>query len=190
MICEKIIRKAEILNNFIVYEPKLREGIFIIPTDTVYGISCNARSSKLVEKLRKIKKTKQPFSIIAPSKKWIHKNCIVTKDAKKWLTKLPGPYTLILKLKNKRAVAKTVYNNDNNTIGVRIPDHWVAKIAGRLKMPLITTLANVSGGNYMKSLDNLDPKIKNNVNLIISVGKKHGHLSTIVNLVENEIIKR
>ena len=167
MLCEKTIRRAEILGNFAVYELKLREGIFITPTDTVYGISCNARSPKLVEKLRKIKKTKQPFSVIAPSKKWIHQNCVVTKDAKKWLAKLPGPYTLILKLKNKRAVAKTVYNNENDTIGIRIPNHWVAKIAGRLKMPLVTTLANVSGGNYMKSLDDLDCRIKNNVDLII-----------------------
>lgn len=190
MICEKTIRKSELLNNFSFYEKKLREKVFIAPTDTVYGISCNARSSKLVNQIRKIKKTKQPFSVIAPSKKWIHQNCVITKEAKEWLKKLPGPYTLILELKNKKAVTKEVYNNENDTLGIRIPDHWISKVAGRLKIPLVTTLANVSGGDYMKSLDNLDLRIKNNVDLIVSVGKKQGHPSTIINLVEHEVIKR
>jgi L-threonylcarbamoyladenylate synthase len=190
MISEKTIRKAELLANVQFYEKKLKEGIFIIPTDTVYGLSCNAKSPKLVENLRKIKKSKQPFSVIAPSKKWIYENCVITKDAKKWIAKLPGPYTLILKLKNKRAVAKSVYNADNCSLGVRIPDHWSSKIVARLKFPLISTLANVSGEDYMKSLDDLDLKIKNKVNLIVSVGKKRGHPSTIINLVENKVIKR
>ncbi len=190
MLSEKTVGKLEVLHNLASFEKKLKEGIFVIPTDTVYGISCNARSPKLVQELRKIKKTKQPFSVIAPSKKWIHENCVVTKDAKKWLAKFPGPYTLVLKLKNKRAVTKSVYNNENNTLGVRIPDHWISKIASKLKIPLVTTLANVSGGEYMESLDNLDKRIKDNVDLIISVGKKHGHLSTIINLVEKEVIKR
>ena len=76
MISEKTIRKAELLANVQFYEKKLKEGIFIIPTDTVYGLSCNAKSPKLVENLRKIKKSKQPFSVIAPSKKWIYENCV------------------------------------------------------------------------------------------------------------------
>ncbi|GAG45638.1 unnamed protein product, partial [marine sediment metagenome] len=67
---------------------KLRNSVFIYPTDTIYGIGCNALNSKLVKRIRRIKKRdNKPFSVIAPSKKWIYDNCEVDR---KILKKLPG----------------------------------------------------------------------------------------------------
>lgn len=74
-------------------------AIFIYPTDTVYGIGCDAGNSKSVAKVREIKQTKQPFSVIAPSKKWIkHKLKIMHTE---YLKRLPGQYTLIFTKKRK-----------------------------------------------------------------------------------------
>ena len=91
-----IIQLNEIKDSLI---SELIKSIFIYPTDTIYGIGCNAEESKLVEKIREIKnRDKKPFSIIAPSIKWILENCETTeKEISKYL---PGPYTLILKKKN------------------------------------------------------------------------------------------
>ena len=73
-----------------------RGSLFIHPTDTIYGIGCNAQNSNSVKKIRKLKaRSANPFSIIAPSFEWINENCIITKQAEEWLKKLPGPYTLI-----------------------------------------------------------------------------------------------
>ena len=94
-------------------------AIFIYPTDTIYGLGCDAENNESIGLIRKIKyrDKDKPISIIAPSKEWIKKHCIVED---KLLEKyLPGPYTLILKKKDKNFL-KTVSSNDS--LGVRIPD--------------------------------------------------------------------
>ena len=165
-------------------------AVFIYPTDTIYGIGCNALDKKAVDKIRQLKeRPTNPFSIIAPSKKWITENCIITKEAKEWLNKLPGPYTLILKLKNKNAIAKSV-NQGEETIGIRIPNHWFSGVVQELGFPIVTTSANRSGRPFMTTLEDLDSTIKDGVDFIIDEGEKKGRPSKIVNLVEGKIKER
>ena len=86
-----------------VIESILEGSVFIYPTDTIYGIGCNATNSDSVKKIRKLKgRLSNPFSVIAPSVEWIKENCVVAKDGEEWLKKLRGPYTLIFKLKNRK----------------------------------------------------------------------------------------
>jgi len=162
---------------------KMRSGaIMIYPTDTIYGIGCNALIGKAVEKIRKIKnRNTMPFSVIAPSRQWIMENCIVTAQAEKWIRKLPGRLTLILKLKNKNAIS-TAVNNGWDTIGVRIPENWFTKLVEAAGVPFVTTSANISGQDYMTSIDDLDPEIKSRVDYIIYTGEKRGRPSQLVDL--------
>ena len=56
---------------------QILEGkIFIYPTDTVYGLGCNAFDEISVNKIKRIKKREdmKHFSVIAPSKEWILNN--------------------------------------------------------------------------------------------------------------------
>jgi L-threonylcarbamoyladenylate synthase len=164
--------------------------VFIHPTDTIYGIGCDATNDEAVERVRKIKQREEmPFSVIAPSKKWIYDNCDVKSNAFKWIEKLPGPYTLIFKLINKEAVSKHV-NCGWGTIGVRIPKHWFSEVIAELGFPVVSTSANIAGEAFMTSIDDLDSKIR--VDFIIYEGEKKGKPSTIINLVEEkeEIIER
>ena len=163
---------------------------FIYPTDTIYGIGCSALNEKLVSKIRKLKQSSQPFSVIVPNKEWIYDNCIITENAEEWIRKLPGPYTLLLKLKNKKAVAKNVHNYDINgdvIIGVRMPNHWFLSISYTLKIPIITTSANITGQNFMTSLDDLDIALRNGVDYVFYEGPKKGTPSTIVNLAGSQV---
>ncbi len=161
------------------------KAVFIYPTDTIYGIGCNALDEKSVNKIRKLKDSSQPFSVIVPSKEWIYENCVVTEEAEEWIRKLPGPYTLLLRLKNKKAVAKNVHNYDMNgdvILGVRMPNHWFLTISYSIKLPIVTTSANLTGQNFMTSLDDLDPNMHNKVDYIFYDGPKKGTPSTIVHL--------
>ena len=168
----------------------LRGAVFIHPTDTIYGIGCNAQLSSAVKKVRKLKaRATNPFSVIAPSLEWIHENCIVTEDAEEWLEKLPGPYTLILKLKNN-CVAKSV-NSGLSTLGVRIPNHWIRKLATEAEVPVVTTSVNRANEEYMTSLEDLDSSIKGGIDFMIYEGRKEGKPSRIIDLTKDaRVIER
>ena len=187
-----ILSKEEFEQEKYAIKTKLEENspIFIYPTDTIYGLGCNALSKEAIEKVRIAKqRTQNPFSVIAPSKEWIMENCIVDNSGKEWLKKLPGPYTLIFKIK-KQCVAENVAPG-LKTLGVRIPDHWFSKFAQELGIPIVTTSANKSSEDFMTSLDDLDPDIKSRVDFIVYEGEKIGRPSKIVDLTNKEkIIQR
>jgi len=157
--------KKEILNG----------KIFIYPTDTVYGIGCNALVKEAVLKIREIKKREQkPFSIIAPSFGWIERNCIIDVDLKKYF---PGPYTVILKKKNKNFLS---YVSEGDTIGVRIPNHKFTKRIQFSGVPFITTSVNFSGEKPANKIEEIPQEIINQVDFIFNSGELSGKPSTIV----------
>ena len=177
---EYYLKRQEIISKVI------KGAIFIYPTDTIYGIGANAMNHDAVKMVREAKaRYTMPFSVIAPSKEWIRENCEVNDVVEEWLEKLPGPYTLILKLKNLGAVEQNV-NSGMDTIGVRIPDYWTTEIAKDTGLPIVTTSANITTKGFMTSLENLDHDVKNKMDFIIYVGELKGKPSKIVDLTKKE----
>jgi L-threonylcarbamoyladenylate synthase len=191
-----IIAKEDLDNSKRKYLRLMKSKVFIYPTDSIYGIGCDATNDALVAKVRKLKKsTLQPFSIIAPSKEWVYQNCVVDEKHKIYVESLgkkiliagkKNCFTLILKLKNKNAVAKNV-NQGMDTLGVRIPEHWISDVVKELGVPIVTTSANPTGENFMTSLDDLNDSIKEGVDFIIYEGEKHGVPSTIIHYNEEDV---
>ncbi|MBI2549325.1 threonylcarbamoyl-AMP synthase [Candidatus Woesearchaeota archaeon] len=179
----EILTKEEVFLRDAELGERIRKGaLFIYPTDTIYGIGCSALHEAAVKKVRAAKlRYDRPFSIIPPTKDWIVEHCSITTKRKSWLAKLPGPYTLILPLKDTEAIAPSV-NNGLNTLGIRIPKHWITSFVTKLGIPIITTSANQSGGNFMTSLDDLHPKIKAKMDFIIYEEELQGKPSTVVDL--------
>ncbi|MDP6265596.1 MAG: L-threonylcarbamoyladenylate synthase [Candidatus Woesearchaeota archaeon] len=188
----RVLSKKEFENQKDIIRTNLKEKspIFIYPTDTIYGIGCNATNKEAVEKIRNIKLRKEnPFSVIAPSKEWIDENCIVNENAKDWVKRLPGPYTLVLKTKNQCVAENVAPKKD--TLGVRIPDHWFSNFVTEINIPLVTTSANKSNEDFMTSLDDLDPEIKSKVDFIVDEGEKKCKPSRIIDLTDDvKVIER
>jgi len=183
-----IISKQQFLKNKKFYIKKIKQGsVFIYPTDTIYGIGCISTNKKSITRIKQLKqRTNKPFSIIVPSKNWILKNCKINKNSKKRLKKLPGKYTLILELKNK----KEAPNKNISTIGIRIPKNWFSKVVKEINTPMITTSVNISNEPYMTSLIDLNKEIKSKVDFIIYQGYLNNKPSKMINLITNQIIKR
>ena len=188
----RVLSKEEFENQKDAIRTDLIENcpVFIYPTDTIYGIGCNALNKEAVEKIRDIKQRKNnPFSVIAPSKEWIDENCVINENVKDWIKRLPGPYTLILKTK-KQCVAENVAPG-LDTLGVRIPDHWFTNFVNEAGIPIISTSVNKSNEDFMTSLDDLDSEIKSRVDFIINEGVKKTKPSRIIDLTDEEkVIER
>ncbi len=165
---------------------EIKQGkIFIYPTDTIYGIGCDATNKQSVNKIKSIKSRDKdkPLSVIAPSIDWIKKNCI-TKNTN--LDKyFPGPYTLILKKKNPKFL-QHVSNTDS--LGIRIPDNFFTRIIQDSNLPFITTSVNLQGEPFLTNIKDLKPEIKNKVDIIINQGPLTGEPSTLI--INGKEIKR
>ena len=162
----RIVKSSKVNIEEILKE--ITEGkIFIYPTDTIYGLGCDAENKDSVEKIKKIKRRDidKPLSVIAPSIEWIKENLTIDTNLDKYL---PGPYTIILKKKNPDFL-KHVSNTDS--IGIRIPDNEFTKIIQNSNKPFITTSVNLSGETAIKSIKEIPKEIKDKIDIIIDSGK-------------------
>lgn len=160
----------------------IREGkIFLYPTDTVYGLGCDAENRRAVERLRELKGAKHPLSVIAPSKRWVIKNLFPHP----YLRLLPGPYTLILLKRNPKFL---YWVSSGRTLGIRIPKHPFTSILQKSGKPFITTSANLSGKPTIKNPDELEFE----VDVVIDAGKLSGKPSILIDLTDSNprIIRR
>jgi len=158
--------------------------IFIYPTDTLYGIGCDATNQQAVDKIKdiKVRDREKPLSIIAPSIEWIEQNCIVDVDINKYL---PGAYTLILKKKNKDFLS---WVSNNDSLGIRIPDNDFCRQVQKSGVPFITTTVNLAGEPFAINTNDISQEIKKQVDHIIDIGELSGRPSTLV--IDGKEIKR
>jgi len=165
----------------------IRKGnIFIYPTDTVYGIGCNALKEESVKKIKQMKGRDdvKPLSVIAPSKQWILNH---TKASKELVEKyLPGPYTLLVEKKDSKFLS---YVSPTDILGVRIPKHPFTGMIKKADVPFITTSANISGEKPPSKLEDISPELLKKADVIIDGGKLSGTPSTII-LPDGKEMKR
>ncbi|MFA5987324.1 MAG: Sua5/YciO/YrdC/YwlC family protein [Candidatus Paceibacterota bacterium] len=191
-INSKIIDKKTALEKASDLIAKIKSGaIFIYPTDTIYGIGCDATNKNSVIKIREIKqRAEQPFSVIAPNKGWIWENCKITSDEQKDIDqKLPGNYTFFIETLKSNSVSSAINPSENNsTLGVRIPKHWFTEIVQTSNTPFVTTSVNITGGKFMNDLPDLDIAIIEKVDIIVYDGPGSGHVSEKIDLRKNKLV--
>ena len=131
--------------NFKETTAALKNGaVLVLPTDTVYGLVCDAANEKAVEKIFEIKKRdkQKPLAVFVKDLEMAKKYAVITKDQKELLNKSwPGAVTFVLEAKS--GLASLVYKN--KTIAMRIPDFGlIRKIFKEFENPLAQTSANIS----------------------------------------------
>lgn len=119
-------------------------GVVVFPSDTVYGLLCDATNKKAVDRLFKIKKRSKtrPIGVYAKDIKMVKTLAQFTK-APRALAKnfWPGALTLVLRAKQDLAGITTKHG----TIGLRMPDSkLIFTFFKKINYPLAQTSANVS----------------------------------------------
>jgi tRNA threonylcarbamoyl adenosine modification protein (Sua5/YciO/YrdC/YwlC family) len=121
--------------------------VIAYPTDTVYGLGCDALNKKAIDRLYAIKGMDRghPLAFICPDLSDIARYAIVEKYHYRILKRLlPGPYTFILVA--TREVPKMLHTSKRKTVGIRVPDNPVAiAIVRALGRPMVSTTAQRSG---------------------------------------------
>ncbi|MDD4631836.1 MAG: L-threonylcarbamoyladenylate synthase [Proteiniphilum sp.] len=119
----------------------LREGgIVIYPTDTLYGIGCDALNVRAVEKicdLKGINPQKSNLSIICNDLSIMSEYAKVSTPTFKLMKRnLPGPFTFILPTTSS---LPKIYKN-KKTVGIRVPDNNIIReIVSQMGNPVLNT---------------------------------------------------
>lgn len=169
----------------------LRQGkIIAYPTETVYGLGCDVKDRKAVNKIYKIKgkSEKKALLFLVSGIKMAKEYVVFDKQALKLAKEYwPGALSLILPLTEK---GKKIFKRTDG--GVRISGNKIATaIVRKLKNPIISTSANLSNQPSALSAKEVEEYFKDKKNkpdLILDAGKlKKSKGSTIVSLINKEL---
>lgn len=162
-------------------------GIVAFPTDTVYGLGAGAFDPAGVDRLYAVKGRNQSKAIAvlladADQLSLVAEN--LPESARKIAAAFwPGPLTLVV----PRHPAVPAIVSQTATLGVRIPDHPVARRLIRLAGPLAVTSANLSGGDNTTTAAEVMAQLGKKIDLILDGGTTPGGVpSTVVDCTRPE----
>jgi L-threonylcarbamoyladenylate synthase len=145
-------------------------GIILYPTDTVWGIGCDATNPEAVKKIYALKQREESKSMIVlmnGGRMLYNVFKDVPEVAFQIMDLTDKPTTLILD--NPRNVAPNIIAEDK-TLGVRlVKEPFCFKLMERMKKPLVSTSANVSGMPTPNSFKEIDHHILDGVDYIVNL---------------------
>ena len=164
-------------------------GIGIFPTDTVYGIGCDAFNLKALKNLYKIKKRdlNKPINMLVSSidmvKNYVKK--IHPIEQKLMENFWPGDLTIIF---DKSKIVPDLLTSNKSTVGIRMPNNQIClEIISKMGVPLAMSSANLSYNPPDCKLSDLLLDFTEKVDFILDDGELVGFPSTIVRIENNEL---
>lgn len=143
-------------------------GTLIYPTETCYGIGCDATNPDAVRQIYDIKqrpREKKLTCIVADRSMADQYGDLTTAEQNICDTLMPGPLTLVTE-KHDRLPSIV-----NHKFAFRIPAHErCRRLSRELGAPIIATSANRSGQPASYSIDEIDPTVREQVDTIIDAG--------------------
>lgn len=167
-------------------------GLILYPTDTVWGIGCDATNEEAVEKVYRLKQRPDSKALI----------CLVSniRMLERHVYEVPEPAYDLVELSTRPTtiiydqpmnVAKNLVADDD-TLAIRVAsDEFCQRLTARMKRPLVSTSANISGRPTPGSFAEIDEEILKGVDYIVNLHreKKNGPPSSIIKLGNNGLVK-
>lgn len=149
--------------------PVLKQGgLILYPTDTIWGIGCDATNSEAIKKVYALKNREEKKSLIilvdsiAMLEKYVDNP---SPELLSFIATAQKPTTAIF---NKAINLPSVLINEDGSIAVRIPkDDFCVSLIHEFKKPLVSTSANISGEPSPQNFNEVSEKIKSGVDYIV-----------------------
>ncbi|MFT4832421.1 MAG: L-threonylcarbamoyladenylate synthase [Psychroserpens sp.] len=170
----------------------LKGGIILYPTDTIWGIGCDATNTEAVAKIYALKKRANTKTMI----------CLVANDfmLEQHVQKVPDVAFDIIDMATKpttivydhpKGVAKSLIAEDD-TLAIRVAsDKFCQYLIQRLKKPLVSTSANIAGAPTPASFKEISPEILKGVDYVVNLDrdKEKSTPSSIIKLGNDGTVK-
>jgi L-threonylcarbamoyladenylate synthase len=176
----------------------LKSGkVILYPTDTIWGIGCDATQPKVVERIYKLKKRFESKSMIVlldqPEKLVLYVKK-VHPVAYELIDRYNEPLTIIYP--NAMNVASNVIAEDG-TLAIRVvKDEFCRRMIALFKRPVVSTSANLSGEPAPVSFSRISEEIINGVDHVVNCNRQgiiRTKPSTIIRILDNgeiEVIRK
>lgn len=162
-----------------------RGGLILYPTDTIWGIGCDATNADAIERVYALKNRPGAKALI----------CMVSdfKMLNQYVSDIPEVAYDILKYAVKPTtiiydkpirVAQNLLAEDES-LAIRVSKHHFSKsLIRKFKRPIVSTSANISGHPSPASFKEIDPAILAGVDYVVNLerNKKNGPPSAIIKL--------
>jgi len=165
-------------------------GIVVYPTETCYGLGCDATNSVVIKRVLEIKKEPKgrPYSIIVSGTGMANRYAKLDKTALALIRKfMPGPLTLVCEKTNKMPDILS-----KKTIAFRISSNRTANnIVERFGKPVTSTSANIHGYGSIYDIGKIKEVFLGKVDLIIDAGSlPRTRPSTIFDVNKRKVLRR
>ena len=166
-----------------------RGKILLYPTDTIWGIGCDATNTKAVEKVFRLKdrhKYKSMIVLLDSAEKLSLYVDKVPQIAYDLIENAASPITIVYS--NAKNLSKKLIASDGS-IAIRVvKDDYCLEMIKKLGHPLVSTSANISGEPAPQTFNQIADIIKERVDYVVDIYQsriRNIRPSTIIKLEEN-----
>lgn len=162
-------------------------GVIVYPTDSTYALGCAMGAKDAIDRIRQIRQLpdRHNFTLACRDLSDIGMYAKVENTAYRLLKAFtPGPYTFVLRATGE--VPRRLQHPKRKTIGIRVPDHAIARaLTEALGEPMMTTSLLLPGDDLpMTEAEDIRERIGKQVDLVIDGGPCGMDPSTVVDLYD------
>lgn len=168
-------------------------GIILYPTDTIWGIGCDATDSKAIERIYRLKKradAKAMLSLVGSEGQLQGFVKDIPEVAWQLIDAAVNPLTIIYD--HPAGLSEKLIAEDGSA-GIRITSEPFSRtLCMRLKHPIVSTSANVSGERAPLNFEDISEEIRNGVDYVVKFRQcdKMAHTpSNIIKVGDGGLIK-
>lgn len=164
-------------------------GIILYPTDTVWGIGCDATNAEAVDRIYRLKgrsASKSMIILVADESEIVNYTSQQSIQVFDYLKNIHKPATVIYE--NAQNLAHNVINEDGS-VGIRIVhETFCNKLIKEFGKPIVSTSSNISGFPTPALFSDIDVLIKNGVDYVVRYRQNEtvpGAPSTVIKLLKD-----